>query len=122
MKYQMNGIGRSPLLAASILLCGLFAAGCDDHIDVIRDPNIPVAKSSTWAWKPAPPPKDEDRRPVVSRDVISRGETVARGPRPKNETVRERIRTTIEQTLSSKGLRQLTAPQPPAFLVDYHLA
>src|SRR5260221_13365511 len=107
----MNGTGRSSLLAASILLCGLVVAGCDDHIDVIRDPNIPVVKGSTWAWKPAALPKDADRRPVVSRDVISRGETVAREPGPKNEIVRERIRTAIEQTLSSKGVRQGSHPQ-----------
>ena len=104
MKYRGIGMGKSPLLVASILICGLFVAGCDDHIDVMRDPNIPVVKGSTWAWKPATPVKDADRRPVVSRDVISRGETVAREPGPNNEIVRERIRTAIEQTLSSKGL------------------
>jgi len=30
MKYRMNGIGRSPLLTASILILGLLLAGCDD--------------------------------------------------------------------------------------------
>jgi hypothetical protein len=122
MKYRMNGIGKSPLLAASILVCGIFMAGCDDHIDVIRDPNIPVVKGSTWAWKPAAPPKDADRRPVVSRDVISRHETIARESDANKEIVRERIRTAIEQTLSSKGLRQVSDPQAADFLVDYHVA
>jgi hypothetical protein len=122
MKDWMNVIGKSSLLAASILICGLFVAGCDDRIDVIRDANIPVVKGNTWAWKPAAPPKDADRRPVVSRDVISRGETVSREPGPENEIVRERIRTAIEQTLSSKGLRQVSDPQAADFLVDYHVA
>jgi len=122
MKYRIKGIGRSPLLAASILICGLFAAGCDEHIDVIRDPDIPVVKGSTWAWKPAATSRDADRRPVVSRDVITRGETVARDPGANNEIVRQRIRTAIEQTLSSKGLRQVSDPQAAGFLVDYHVA
>jgi hypothetical protein len=122
MKSWMKRMGRSPLLAAYILVCGLLLAGCDDHITVTRDPDIPVAKGNTWAWKPAAPPKDADRRPVVSRDVIARGETVARESGSNNEIVRQRIRTAIEQTLSSKGLRQVSDPQAADFLVDYHVA
>jgi len=122
MKSWMKSIGRSLLVAASILCFGLLLAGCDDHIIVTRDPDIPVVKGSTWAWKPAAPPKDADRRPVVSRDVISRGETVARDSRANNEIVRQRIRSAIEQTLSSKGLRQVSDPQVADLLVDYHVA
>ncbi len=122
MKYRMNSIGKSPLLTSSVLLCGLLLAGCDDHITVIRDPDIPVPRGSTWAWKPTAPAKDSDRRPVVSRDVISRGETVSREPGANHEVVRQRIRTAIEQTLSSKGLRQVSDPQAAEFLVDYHIA
>src|SRR5260370_2091598 len=88
-------------------------------MDVMRDRDIPVVKGSTWAWKPAATSRDADRRPVVSRDVITRGETVARDPGANNEIVRQRIRTAIEQTLSSKGFRQRSDPQPAAFLVDY---
>jgi hypothetical protein len=122
MRYLVNSIGKLPLLAASVLFCGLLLAGCDDHVTVIRDPNIRVPKGSTWAWNPAAPPRDGDRRPVVSRDVISRGETVAREPGANKEIVRQRIRTSIEQTLSSKGLRQVDDPQEAEFLVDYHVA
>jgi len=122
MMSRMKSIGRIPLVAASIVACGLLLAGCDDHITVTRDPNIPVVKGSTWAWKPAAPPKNADRRPVVSRDVISRGETVARDSGSNSEIVRQRIRTAIEQTLSSKGLRQVGDPQAADFLVDYHVA
>jgi uncharacterized protein DUF4136 len=122
MLHGTNGNRTSPLLAACIFLCGLLLAGCDDHIRVIRDPDVPVPKGSTWAWKPAAPPKDSDRRPVVSRDVISRGETVVREPDGNREIVRQRFRTAIEQTLSSKGLRQVSDPQAADFLVDYHVA
>jgi len=122
MKHRTKSLGKSPLLAASVLICGLLLAGCDDHVTVIRDPDIPVHKGSTWARKPVASPKEADRRPVVSRDVISRGETVARDPGANNEIVRQRIRTAIEQTLSSKGLRQVSDPRDADFLVDYHVA
>ena len=122
MKSWMKRMGRSPLVAAYILVCGLLLAGCDDHIAVTRDPDIPVVKGNTWAWKPVASPKDADRRPVVSRDVIARGETVARESGSNNEIVRQRIRTAIEQTLSSKGLRQVSDPQAADFQVDYHVA
>ncbi len=122
MNYRMKGMGRSPLRAACVLIGGLLLAGCDDHITVIRDPDIPVPKGSTWAWKPTAPAKDADRRPVVSRDVISRGETIAREPGAHSEIVRQRIRTAIEQTLSSKGLRQVSDPRDAEFLVDYQVA
>ena len=122
MKHRMNGIGKSPLLAASVLICGLLLAGCDDHVTVIRDPNIPIPKGSTWAWKAGAPARDADRRPVVSCDMISRGESIARDPGAGHEIVRQRIRTAIEQTLSSKGLRQVSDPRDADFLVNYHVA
>ena len=122
MKYRINEIGKSKLLAAGLLMGGLLLAGCDDHITVIRDRDIPVMKGNIWAWKPIAPPGDADRRPVVSRDVIARGETIAREPGANNDIVRQRIRTAIEQTLASKGLRQVSDPQAADFLVDYHVA
>jgi hypothetical protein len=122
MKVRTHGKGTSPLLAASILICGLLIAGCDDNVTVVRDLDIPVHQGNTWAWRPMAPPKDEDRRPVVSRDVISRRERIARDPEGSNDIVRQRIRTAIEQTLSSKGLRQVSDPQDADFLADYHVA
>jgi hypothetical protein len=122
MKYRTYGKGTSPLLAATVLVCGLLLAGCDDHIEVIRDPGIPVYKGSTWAWRPMAATRDEDRRRVVSRDVISRRESIARDPYGSNDVVRERVRIAIEQALSSKGLRQVSDPRDADFLVEYHLA
>jgi hypothetical protein len=89
---------------------------------VIRDPDIHVLKGSTWAWRPVAPPKDADKRPVVSRDVVSRGETVARQSDADKEIVRQRIRTAIEQNLVSKGLKPVSDPQAADFLVSYHVA
>src|SRR5258707_3128308 len=122
MKNFTNGIGKSPLLAATVLTCGLLLAGCDEHIEVTRDPGISVHKGSTWAWRRMAAPRDGDRRPVVSRDVISRRETIARDPYGSNDMVRERVRIAIEETLSSKGLRQVSDPRDADFLVEYHLA
>jgi hypothetical protein len=122
MTHRTKDHKKLLLLAVPLLFCGMLLAGCDDHITVIRNPDIPVPKGSTWAWKPAAPAKDSDRRPVVSRDVISRGETVVRDPDGNREMVRQRIRTAIEQALSSKGLRQVSEPQAADFLVDYHVA
>lgn len=122
MLHWTKKLNRSALLALSALFGGLLLAGCDDHITVIRDPDIPVVKGSTWAWRPIAPPKDVDKRTVVSRDVISRRESVVREPDANREIVRQRIRTAIEQTLSSKGLRQVSDPQQADFLVEYHVA
>jgi hypothetical protein len=122
MPYWTKNPNKSALLALSALFWGLLLAGCEDHITVIRDPDIPVVKGSTWAWRPIAPPKDVDKRPVVSRDVISRRESVVRKPDANREIVRQRIRTAIEQTLSSKGLRQVSDPQQADFLVEYHVA
>jgi hypothetical protein len=122
MAYLIKGIRTTPLLAALVLICGLLLAGCDDHVTVTRDPDIPVLKGNTWAWRPMAPPKDAETRPVVSRDVISRGETIRRDPESNSSIVRDRIRIAIEQTLSSKGLRQVNDPQAADFLVDYHVA
>lgn len=122
MLHWTKNPNKSALLALSALFFGLLLAGCDDHITVIRDPDIPVVKGSTWAWRPISPPKDADKRPVVSRDVISRRESVVREPDANREIVRQRIRTAIEQTLSSKGLRQVSDPQQADFLVEYHVA
>ncbi len=122
MMNRRKGLRKTTLLAASALLCGLLLAGCDEHITVIRDLNIPVPRGSTWAWRPMTSQRDADRRPVVSRDVIARRETVVRESDSQKEIVRQRLRTAIEQTLSSKGLKQVADPQDADFLVSYHVA
>src|SRR5438445_6672300 len=117
MGYRMNGMGRSPLMAISILLGGLLLAGCDEHVEIIRNRDIPVLKHHTWAWRAAPTRKEaKNERPVVSRDVIGSRETVATEADPANEMVRQELRTAIERQLTEKGLKQLSDPAAADFL------
>src|SRR5215471_793281 len=123
MTRWTKGNKRSSLFAAVALCCGLVFAGCDDYVHITRDPDVRIRKLATWAWRPATEQtKARDSRPVVSRDVISRGETVERETNANNEMVRQRVKTAIEQTLASKGLTQISDPHAADFLVDYNFA
>jgi uncharacterized protein DUF4136 len=123
MARWTNGYKRSSLVAVAPLCCGLLLAGCDDYVQITRDPDVQIRKLATWAWRPAPEQaKARESRPVVSRDVVSRGETVERDTNANNEAVRQRVKTAIEQTLASKGLTQISDPKAADFLVDYHFA
>jgi Domain of unknown function (DUF4136) len=130
MTHWTVGLRKSSLIAVSALLSGLLLAGCDEYVQITRDPDVPIHKLATWAWRPATEAaKARDSRPVVSRDVISRDETAARGSNTvvrdsnaDNEMVRQRVKTAIEQTLVSKGLNQISDPEAADFLVDYHFA
>ena len=120
----------SILCMTTVLLGGLVVAGCDDNVEVLRDPEVHVAKGMTWAWRPpAPPPaakrdRDTDNRPVVSRDVISQA------PPPQlesnrdwnTEANRKQLQDTIEHALKNKGLVQVSDPAAADFVVDYHVA
>ena len=104
---------NSPLLLAVIVASGLLFAGCDEHVDVVRDHSVAIPKHATWAWRPAAPEKNPEKNPVISRDVISddgRQETVSRESRMDNETFRLAIRTDIEKTLADKGFKQVDDP------------
>jgi hypothetical protein len=123
MRYEMKGTGRSLLVAASIVLGGLWLAGCDERVEIMRNRDIPVLKHQTWAWRPAPAKTEaKNERPVISRDVIGRRETVATEPDAAYETVRQELRTAIERQLTDKGLTQVSDPAAADFLVDYHFA
>ncbi|PYT94625.1 MAG: hypothetical protein DMG38_29860 [Acidobacteria bacterium] len=126
MSAWTKGCKRSSLVAAGALCCGLLLAGCDDYVQITRDPDVRIPKLATWAWRPAPEQAktrdSRDSRPVVSRDVISRNETVERDTNANSEMVRQRVKTAIEQALVSKGVNQISDPQAADFLVDYHFA
>ena len=114
---------KPALLVATACLSGFAFTGCDDHVQVTRDPDLRIARGETWAWRPvATPTKARDNRPVVSRDVVSRGDTVTRDNEANNDIVRDRVKNAIAQTLSSKGLTQVSDPHVADFLVDYHFA
>lgn len=119
---------RAGLLAA-VLMGGMALTGCDENVEVLRDPDVRVAKGMTWAWRPMTPPpasarQDADARPVVSRDVIA--------PPPKQhlessrdwntEANRNQLKAAIEGAMKSKGLVQVGDPAAADFLVDYHMA
>jgi len=111
------------MLAASILLCGLGLAGCDEHVEIIRDRDIPILKHQTWAWRPAPVRQEaKNERPVISRDVIGRRPPAATEFDPADEIVRKELRTAIERRLTEKGLTQVSDAVAADFLVDYHFA
>jgi hypothetical protein len=113
---------RTVLLLAAAVPCGFLATGCDDHVQITRDPDVRIAKHAAWAWRPSTPPSARGARPVVSRDVISRGDTVVRDRNGDNDIVRDRVRMAIQQTLTAKGLTQVSDPAAADFLVDYHFA
>jgi hypothetical protein len=115
---------KLPLALAAVCLFGLVAAGCDDHVQVTRDPDIRIHKGATWAWQPAVEPvAGRDSRRVTSRDALGRPEgPVARDVTGDNQIVRDRVKTAIQQTLTAKGLPQVSDPATADFLVDYHFA
>src|SRR5215467_15280833 len=103
MAQGMFGFRKPISVAVLALFCGLLFAGCDDYVQITRDPDVRIRKLATWAWRPATEQnKARDSRPVISRDVVSHGETVQRDTNADNETVRRRVKTAIEQTLASK--------------------
>jgi Domain of unknown function (DUF4136) len=113
----------SPLIAAAAVLCGLAMAGCYEHVEVVQDTDIHVMKHQTWAWRPMQAKTEAPAgRPVVSRDVIRRNESVAAEADPAVEISRKQLRTEIERQLSQKGLSQAPDPAAADYLVDYNFA
>ena len=114
---------RMPLIVAVVCLFALVAAGCDEHVQVTRDPDAPIAKGATWAWQPVTEPViARDSRKVLSRDMPQRTEPVAREMSAEDRIVQDRVRMAIQQALTAKGLKQVSDPAAANFLVDYHFA
>ena len=115
---------------ATVLAGGLFLSGCNDNVEVLRDPDVHISKGMTWAWRPANAPEGarrvNDGRPVASRDVIT-PEAPQRQHLESNrdwntEANRDTLKAAIAKTLQSKGLRQVPDPLTADFWVDYHVA
>ena len=51
---------------AAVLMGGMVLAGCDDNVEILRDPDIHIAKGMTWAWRPMTVPA-----PKVQQDADS---------------------------------------------------
>ena len=111
------------LLTAAALVCAIFVAGCDEHVTSERNPEIPIPKHATWAWRPAEaPPAPRDSRPVVSRDEVAPSTKMIPESDTSNEILRGQIRAAIASTLAYKGYKEVQDPQAAAFLVDFHVA
>jgi len=120
------------LLTAGAFLSLTFVAGCDEYVQVTRDRDVRIARNATWAWRPAVEEaavardtRPGDSRPVISRDDIrrdQRAQPARRDPDANNEVVRGRVKTAIEQALTSKGFKLVSDPAAADFLVDYKFA
>lgn len=121
MPFPVSVKARVTAIPAAAVLCVLALAGCDEHIQVTKDPDVRITSNMTWAWRPMPP---RDNRRVLSRDVIGRerNERATQDRNADNEIVRQRVKSSIEQVLKSKGLREIDDPAGADFLVDYHFA
>jgi hypothetical protein len=121
-------------LMAAVLAGGLVFAGCDENVEILRDPDVHVARGMTWAWRPKTPPPaaakarakaDTDDRPVVSRDVITPAQPQQRLESNQDwntEANRRQVESAIERVMRQKGLVQTSDPGAADFLVDYHVA
>jgi hypothetical protein len=119
-------------LTAAAFLSLILVAGCDEYVQVTRDRDVRIARNATWAWRPAMEEAAEarntrpaDNRPVTSRDDLrrdQRAQPARRDPDANDEVVRGRVKTAIEETLTSKGFKQVSDPAAADFLVDYKFA
>lgn len=113
---------------AGVLAGGLFLAGCDDNVEIIRDPDIHIAKGMTWAWRPVNAPEgsaaNTDNRKVISRDVITppQQQRLESNRDWNTEANRDILKAAIAKNLQSKGLTQVGDPSLADFWVDYHVA
>ncbi len=119
---------------AGLMAGGLFLSGCDDNVEILRDPDIRVAKGMTWAWRPLNAPEgarsEAGGKAVVSRDVIAPEGQPQAAPRQRlesnrdwnTEANRDTLKAAIAKNLQKKGLAQATDPAVADFWVDYHVA
>ena len=125
----------SAVLMAGLVAGGVFLAGCDDNVEILRDPDIHVAKGMTWAWRPVNEPEGgrraaEGGRGAISRDVITPDTQAPQPPRQRlesnrdwnTEANRDTLKAAIAKNLHSKGLTQVPDPATADFWVDYHVA
>lgn len=113
---------KIPLAATAALSCAFLLAGCDEHVQIIRDRDAHFARHATWAWRPMEEQtRARESRRVISRDEINRRETVTRDTDADNDALRGKVRTAIAETLQEKGFKEVSDPEAADFLVDYHL-
>jgi hypothetical protein len=112
------------LLSAFACLSLIFVAGCNEYVTSERNPEVPIPKKATWAWRPveAQPAAVRESRPVISRDEPNRGAKPVPQTEASTEILRGQIRVAITKALAEKGFKEVTDPNAAAFWVDYHIA
>ncbi|MGB7281041.1 MAG: DUF4136 domain-containing protein [Candidatus Acidiferrum sp.] len=111
-------------LTVAAILSVILVAGCDEYVRIIRDRDVRIPRNATWAWRPAAQEAAvaRDNRPVTSRDQVARTQTAPRQADTDDAVDRERVKTSIEQTMAAKGFKQVSDPAAAEFLVDYKFA
>jgi hypothetical protein len=117
---------KMPLMLAAAAMFAFVATGCDDRVQITRDPDVKIRTGASWAWTPDPQVvASRDNRRVLSRDNAGREQQprdMVREDNPNNQIVQDKVRQAIQQSLMSKGLMQSSDPATADFLVDYHFA
>jgi hypothetical protein len=112
------------ILIATALLSLALVVGCNEHVTTERNPEVPIPKHATWAWRPveAQPLAAHEGRPVISRDEPNQHSKPVPQSEASTEILRGQIRVAITKELKGKGFKEVTDPNAAAFLVDYHIA
>jgi len=112
------------LLTAFALLTLIVVIGCNEYVTSERNPEVPIPKKATWAWRPADaqPAPAREARPVISRDEPNRSPKPVPQTEASTEILRGQIRVAIAKALAEKGFKEATDPNSAAFWVDYHIA
>src|ERR1700743_1602612 len=111
---------RVPLMLAAAVMVAFVATGCDDHVQITRDPDVRIRKGASWAWAPEPVlAAQRDNRRVLSRDTAGgpppQQRDMVREDNPNNLIVQDKVRQAIQQSLMSKGLMQGAGPGTAGF-------
>lgn len=124
MRFLRPFSATKQLLTAAVFLCVMTVAACNEYVTSERNPEVPIPKHATWAWRPVEvqPAPGRDSRPVISRDEPRQGGKPVPQTEASNEILRGQIRVAITKALAEKGFKEVTDPQAAAFLVDYHIA
>jgi len=127
MQFQHSFKTSKSLLTVAALLSLILVAGCDEYVRITRDRDVRIARNATWAWRPAVEERaaareTRDGRPVISRDDLARtrrNQPLRQEADADDAVDRQCVKTAIEQTLLSKGFKQVADPAAADFLVDY---
>ena len=112
------------ILTAIALLALVVVVGCNEYVTTERNPEVPIPKHATWAWRPveAQSTGPHESRPVISRDEPNHGARPVPQSEASTEILRGQIRVAITKQLKEKGFKEVADPNAAAFLVDYHIA